>query len=504
MALLNSIASWLMVKRMHQIELFMKYPDEVQAEWFTKLIASGRETEFGSNHGFNDVHTYADFIRNVPVQSYDSLKPYIERTRQGEQHLLWPTEVKWFAKSSGTTNDKSKLIPVTEESLEDCHFRAGKDMITLYCSNYPEHQLFTGKNLALGGSHRTDEIERHETYQGDVSAIVIQNLPMWADMFRAPAVDIALMSEWNEKLQRIAETTKDENVVSLAGVPSWMIVVMRKVMELTGKSSIREVWPNLEIYFHGGVSLAPYQPQLKELLGKDINYLELYNASEGFFGIQDQKDSKDLLLMLDYGIFYEFIPQSDWNSDSPATLQLHEVTTGVPYAMLITTTGGLWRYAIGDTIEFTSRQPYRFRITGRTKSHINVFGEELMEGNAERALVIACEKTGAVISEYTAAAVFLNERKQARHEWAIEFQKEPADLQYFAEVLDNTLKTLNSDYEAKRYCNHILLPLKVHSVKEHTFQQWFRKKGKLGGQFKIPRLSNENKVLNEILALASN
>lgn len=486
---------------MHQIELFMKYPYEVQQEWFNRLIDSGRETEFGEQHGFGDVQSYSDFIRNVPVQTYDTLKPWIERTRQGEQHLLWPTEVKWFARSSGTTNDKSKLIPVTEESLTDCHFRAGKDMITLYCSNYPEHQLFTGKNLALGGSHRTDEFDFHETYQGDVSAIVIQNLPMWADFFRAPNVDIALMSEWNEKLQRIAETTKDENVVSLAGVPSWMIVVMRKVLELTGKKSISEVWPSLEIYFHGGVSLSPYRSQLKELIGKDINYLELYNASEGFFGMQDQKGNSDLLLMLDYGIFYEFIPQDDWLSASPKTLQLEETELHVPYAVVITTTGGLWRYHLGDTIEFTSKVPYRFRITGRTKSFINVFGEELMEGNADKALQITCAKTGAVINEYTASAVFTEDKKQARHEWAIEFITPPADLAYFEEVLDNTLKSLNSDYEAKRYGNHILLPLQVHPVATGVFRQWLRSKGKEGGQFKVPRLSNERKVLNEILAI---
>jgi hypothetical protein len=490
-----------MVKRLHQIELFMKHPHEVQQDCFTNLIESGRETEFGEVHGFGDVNTYEQFIRNLPVQSYDSLKPWIERTRKGEQHLLWPTEVKWFAKSSGTTNDKSKLIPVTQESLEDCHFKAGKDMITLYCSNYPDHQLFTGKNLALGGSHHTDEYDNYESYQGDVSAIVIQNLPLWADLFRAPNVDIALMSEWNEKLLKIAETTKDENVVSLAGVPSWMLVVLRKVMELTGKNLIRDVWPNLEVYFHGGVNLGPYRPQLKELLGKDINYLELYNASEGFFGIQDQKDSNELLLMLDYGIFYEFIPAGEWNNEHPKTLQLHETETGVSYALLISTAGGLWRYSVGDTIEFTSLVPYRFRITGRTKCFINVFGEELMEGNAEKALLTTCEKTGAIINEYTAAPLFTADKKKAQHEWAIEFSKPPADLSYFAEVLDNTLKSLNSDYEAKRYGNHILLPLKIQPVSTGVFHRWLKRKGKEGGQYKIPRLSNERKILDEILAM---
>jgi hypothetical protein len=501
MPILNSIASWLMVKRLHQIDLFRKYPSEVQKECFQNLIESGRETEFGEQHGFNDIQNYQDFIRNVPVQTYDSLKPWIERTRNGEQGILWPTEVKWFAKSSGTTNDKSKLIPVTEESLQDCHYHAGKDMITLYCSNNPDHQLFTGKNLALGGSHSTDEHDFHETYQGDVSAIVIQNLPMWADYFRAPNVDIALMSEWNEKLRSIAEATKDENVVSLAGVPSWMIVVLRKILEMTGKKTIAEVWPNLEVYFHGGVNLNPYRTQLQELLGKQINYLELYNASEGFFGMQDLKEGGELLLMLDYGIFYEFVPQSEWGNENPKTLELHETVVGEPYAILITTTGGLWRYSLGDTIEFTSVIPYRFKITGRTKSFINVFGEELMEGNAEKALQITCEKTGAAINEYTASVVFTSDKKQAYHEWAIEFVNEPNDHAYFAEVLDNTLKSLNSDYEAKRYGNHILLPLKVTKVNAGTFLKWFKHKGKQGGQFKIPRLSNERKVLDEVLAL---
>lgn len=490
-----------MVKRMHQIELFMKYPNEVQEECFEKHILSGQETEFGKLHGFDDVKTYSEFIQRVPIQTYDSLKPWIERTRKGEQHLLWPTEVKWFAKSSGTTSDKSKFIPVTEESLKDCHYKAGKDMITLYCNNYPEHQLFTGKNLALGGSHQTDEFDNYESYQGDVSAIVIQNLPFWADMFRAPNVDIALLSEWNEKLVRIAETTKNENVVSLAGVPSWMIVVLRKVLEVSGKNLIREIWPNLEVYFHGGVNLNPYRPQLNELLGNNMNYLELYNASEGFFGIQDQKSNSDLLLMLDYGIFYEFICAADWNSENPKALQLHEVSLGQQYAMVITTTGGLWRYSIGDTIEFTSLLPYRFRITGRTKSFINVFGEELMEGNADKALQITCEKTNSVINEYTAAPQFAENKSTAHHEWAIEFIKPPSDIAYFAEVLDNTIKALNSDYEAKRYSNHILLPLKITAVQSGVFSQWLKNKGKLGGQHKVPRLSNERKVLDEILSI---
>jgi hypothetical protein len=501
MAILNSIASWLMVKRMHQIELFMKHPHEVQEEWFNQLITSGRETEFGKSYGFEYITNTEQFRKNIPVQSYDSLKPFIERTRKGEHHLLWPAEVKWFAKSSGTTNDKSKLIPVTEESLKECHFKAGKDMITIYCNNYPDHQLFTGKNLALGGSHKTDEFDLYESYQGDVSAIVIQNLPMWADMFRAPNVDIALLSNWDEKLLRIAESTMQENVVSLAGVPSWMIVVLRKVLELSGKKTIREVWPSLEVYFHGGVNLSPYRHQLNEIIGSELHLLELYNASEGFFGMQDRKSVNDLLLMLDYGIYYEFIPQGEWDKENPQTIDLQSVELGKTYAMVITTTGGLWRYNLGDTIQFTSLLPYRFRIAGRTKSCINVFGEELMEDNAMRALEAACNKTNASINEFTAAARFSDDRKTAYHEWIIEFNHAPENIEYFSEILDNTLKSLNSDYEAKRYGNYILQPLRVKTVNTGTFQSWLKSKNKLGGQNKVPRLSNDCNIADEILRI---
>ncbi|HEU4717542.1 MAG TPA: GH3 auxin-responsive promoter family protein, partial [Bacteroidia bacterium] len=469
MPLLNSIASWLMVKRMHQIELFMKYPHEVQGEWFTRLIEAGRETEFGKKFHFEEINTPEEFSARVPLQNYDSLKTYIDRLRRGEQHLLWPTEVKWFAKSSGTTNDKSKFIPVTDESLRDCHFRGGKDMVSIYCSNYPDHQLFTGKNLALGGSHQSDLFEDYESYNGDVSAIIIRNLPLWAEMFRAPSVEIALMSEWTEKLERIAESTLEENVVSLAGVPSWMIVLLRRVLQKSGKKTIREVWPSLEVYFHGGVSFDPYRAQVKEIIGGDLRLMELYNASEGFFGIQDQRDSSDLLLMLDYGIWYEFLPQEEWEKeDSAAAIPLSEVKTGIPYAMVISTTGGLWRYNLGDTIEFTSVQPYRFHITGRTKLFLNAFGEEVMIGNAEKALQIACEKTGSSIVEFSVAPVFMEGKERGAHEWVIEFEKAPENSGYFSELLDNALKSLNSDYEAKRYNSFVLGPPVITPVSSGT------------------------------------
>lgn len=499
MALFNSIASWLMVKRMHQIDLFRKYPHDVQGEWFRKLMLSGRETEFGQQHGMSEIKNMDQFRERVPLHSYDDLKPWIERLRRGEQHLLWPTDVKWFAKSSGTTGDKSKFIPVTEESLHDCHYKGGKDMVSIYCSNYPDHQLFTGKNLALGGSHKTDFYDDYESYHGDVSAIIIQNLPLWAELLRAPQIQIALMSEWEEKLELMARSTMKENVTSLAGVPSWMLVLLRRILEISGKKTIAEIWPNLEVYYHGGVSLTPYRPQFAEILGRDINLLELYNASEGFFGIQDEKNG-DLLLMLDYGIVYEFLPPGEWEKPDGKTVLLPEVQTGIPYALIISTTGGLWRYRVGDTIEFTSLLPYRFKITGRTKHFINVFGEEVMIGNAEKALHTACEKTGAVVGEYTVAPLFMDkDGKQAAHEWLIEFTQPPNDPGYFAEVLDNALKAANSDYEAKRYRNFILQPPVIQSLPCGTFYNWLRDNNKLGGQYKVPRLSNDRKVADAIL-----
>ena len=509
MALINSIASWLMVKRIHQIELFMKYPNQVQEEWFQKLMESGRETEFGKKFGFDSIKNTEQFRREVPMQSYETIKPWIDRLRRGEQFLLWPTEVKWFAKSSGTTSEKSKFIPVTEESLYDSHYKGGKDMISLYCNNYEGHQLFTGKNLALGGSHQTDFFDNYETYNGDVSAIIIQNLPLWAEMFRAPSVEIALMSKWEEKLEKMAQSTMEQNVVSLAGVPSWMIVLLRRILDLSGKKTIQEVWPNLELYFHGGVNFSPYRKQINEIIGRPIHFMELYTASEGFFGIQDQRDSDEMLLMLDYGIYYEFLPASEWDNDSleeagQKTLRLDEVETGKSYAMIISTTGGLWRYNTGDTIEFTNLSPFRFRITGRTKHFINVFGEEVMIANAEAALQTACMKTNAAVSEYTVAPVFMDkDGNKGAHEWLIEFTHEPADLGYFTELLDNALKSNNSDYEAKRYNNYVLQPPLVRKAETGTFYKWLKSKEKLGGQYKVPRLSNERKFIDEISGITN-
>jgi phenylacetate-coenzyme A ligase PaaK-like adenylate-forming protein len=501
MPILNSIASWLMKKRMHQIDLFIKYPIDVQQEWLTGLLRYAADTEFGKKYNFAEIENYEQFKNKVPLQDYETLKPLIERTRRGEQNLLWHSEIKWFAKSSGTT-DKSKFLPVSQESLDGCHYNAGRDMITLHCYNNSETQLFTGKNLALGGSFKEDQFENHNSFHGDVSAIIIQNLPMWADFFRAPEISIALMDEWESKLERMANSMMNENVTSLAGVPSWMLVLLNKILEKRQVKTIHEVWPNLEVYFHGGVSFAPYKDQFVKLFGNDkVNFLQLYNASEGFFGIQDQLKSDELLLMLDYGIFYEFLELREVIAgNTHKVIQLEEVRPGVDYAMIITTNAGLWRYQLGDVINFTSTNPYRFKISGRTKQHINVFGEELMVNNADTAIATACEKTHASVKDYTVAPIFMSDNSGA-HEWLIEFENEPNNFEFFKAVLDETLKKQNSDYEAKRYNNFVLHFPHIQKMPVNSFYNWLKANNKIGGQYKVPRLSNERKILEEILAI---
>ncbi len=491
-----------MRKRMHQIELFMKYPHDVQHEWLRKLIAEAANTEWGKIFRYNEINSLEKFRERVPLQDYDTLKPFIERTRRGEQNILWHSEIRWFAKSSGTTADKSKFIPVSEESLDGCHYNGGRDMVAIHCTNNPETQLFTGKNLALAGSLKTDRFDAYESYHGDLSAIVISNLPLWAEFLRAPSREIALMEEWNAKLDKLAEATMKEDMTSIAGVPSWMMVLLKHILKTTQKKSIKEVWPNLEVFFHGGVNFSPYREQFRELFGSDaVNFLETYNASEGFFGLQDQKSSEELLLMLDYGIFYEFIPLENANEENPKTLSLEETEMGKNYAIVISTTAGLWRYKLGDTIKFTSASPYRFKITGRTKHFINAFGEEVIIDNAENALRIACEKTGAAVKEYTAGPIYMNGSSSGGHEWLIEFDRAPESLDYFAEILDNALKSLNSDYEAKRYNDLTLKKPVLRSLKNGTFYRWLEQKGKLGGQNKVPRLANDRKFIEEVLSV---
>jgi hypothetical protein len=501
MPILTSIINWLNVKRVHQMELFQKYPAEVQQETFQKLINKAEETEWGRRYRFRSINTIRDFQSAIPVQTYEDVKPYVDRLREGENNLLWPGEIKWFAKSSGTTNDKSKFIPVSGESLKDCHFKGGKDALAIYCQNNPETRIFSGKGLTLGGSHKIDNYN-NQSYYGDLSAILIENLPFWTEFIRTPSQEVALLEKFEEKLERIAGESIDENVTSIAGVPSWNLVMLKYLVEFTGKTNILEVWPNLELFIHGGVSFSPYREQFKKLIPSEkMHYLETYNASEGFFAIQDDPYSADMLLMLDYGIFFEFIPVEDLEKLNPEAITISQVETTKNYAIVISTNSGLWRYMIGDTVRFTSVFPHKIVISGRTKHFINVFGEEVIVDNADKALKIACDKTGAEITDYTAAPVFMSDEHQGVHEWLIEFANPPSDLDYFRTLLDHALMSINSDYEAKRYRNLTLDKPIIHAASPGTFYCWFQEKGKLGGQNKVPRLSNERRYLEELLEI---
>ena len=501
MPLLNSVINWLNIKRIYQIELYGKYPNDIQREVFTSLISRASDTEWGRKYGYRDIGSIREFQERVPLQGYEDIKPWVDRLRNGEKDILWPGEVKWFAKSSGTTSDKSKFIPVTADALEDCHFRGGKDVLALYVKNHPETNLIWGKSLTLGGSTSLNNFS-NKSYYGDLSAILIENVPFWTEFIRIPPPEIALIEEFEEKIEKIIDSSINENVTSMAGVPSWYLVMLKRVLEKTGKQNILEVWPNLELFIHGGVNFDPYRDQYRQLIpSTGMNYMETYNASEGFFAIQDNPSMHDMLLMLDIGVFYEFIPMSDWGRANPRVLTLAEVEVEENYAMVISTNGGLWRYIIGDTVKFTSKYPYKIKITGRTKHFINVFGEELIVDNAEQALKIACEHTGAVIQEYTAGPVFMEVGKKGAHEWIVEFEKQPASVEHFATCLDNALKMLNSDYEAKRHKNLTLEMPHLVVAPPGTFYSWMKQRGKIGGQNKIPRLSNDRKYLDELLDL---
>ena len=503
MPLLTSIVTWINTKRIHQIDLFRKYPFDVQQEMLFKLLDKAKNTEWGKKYDYASIQTINDFQQRVPVQTYEEIKPYVNKLREGQNNVLWPSDIKWFAKSSGTTSDKSKFIPVSKEALEECHFRGGKDIMALYTHSNPESTIFSGKGLTIGGSHKIDNFS-NKSYYGDLSAILIENLPFWADFIRTPSQEIALMDKWEEKLERITNHTLQENVTNIAGVPSWVLVLINYMLQKTGKNNLLEIWPNLELFMHGGVSFTPYREQFKKIIpSENMNYLESYNASEGFFAIQDDLQDDSMLLMLDYGIFYEFIPMDEFDEPNPKILTIAEVETNKNYAVVISTNGGLWRYRIGDTVIFTSLYPHKIKISGRTKHFINTFGEELIIDNAEKALKIACEKTGAQISEYTAAPIFMDNDEKGTHEWLIEFETSPSTVDYFASVLDNALKNLNSDYEAKRYKDITLVMPVVKEMKKGAFYNWFNDKGKLGGQNKMPRLSNDRKHVEELLEINS-
>lgn len=500
MSLINSVASWFLRKRFQQIEYFMTHPNEVQEALLMSLISKAKDTELGRKHGFSSIRSYADFAKQVPITTYEEYHPYIERSRKGEDNIFWPTPIKWFAKSSGTTNAKSKFIPVSQESLEYCHYEASKDLLSIYLNNNPESQLFTGKGLRLGGSKEL--YKENGTSFGDLSAILIDNMPFWAEYSSTPKNQISLLSDWEIKMQAIVDDTKNENVTSLMGVPSWMLVLLNNVLETTGKESILEVWPDLEVYFHGGVSFAPYQDQYSNILPKnDFRYYEVYNASEGFFAIQDSNDSKELLLMLDYGIFYEFIPMDTFGTLDQRIIPLSEVEVGKNYAIIITTNAGLWRYQIGDTIRFTNTKPYRIKVSGRTKHFINVFGEELIIENAEDALRMAIEEVPCKIKDYTVAPIFMEGKEKGSHQWVIEFGTPPANLETFTRCLDKKLQEVNSDYEAKRFNDITLSLLNIVVAREGLFYDWLKDQDKLGGQHKIPRLSNSRVFVDKLIRM---
>ena len=490
--------------RLKQIESHVMHADAVQQKQLSRLIDVSKQTEWGKKYDYKSIRNYETFQERIPIQQYDDVKPYVERMLQGEQGLIWPTPEKWFAKSSGTTNDKSKYLPVSKEILWRCHYKGGFDAVALYLGNNPSSNFFGRKGLILGGSHKPVALNQH-AHCGDLSAVLLQQLNPLVNLVRVPPKRIILMDEWESKIKAIVENTWNKDLNSISGVPSWMLVLIKALLERTGKESLTEVWPNLEVFFHGGISFSPYRAQYKALIPSDkMHYVETYNASEGFFGIQSDLNDPSMLLTLDYGIFYEFIPMSEIEREQPTVLPLEAVATGVNYAMVITTCGGLWRYLIGDTIRFTSTNPYKFIITGRTKHFINAFGEELMVDNADKGMARACELTGAKVKEYTAAPQFMLNAAQGKHQWFIEFEKMPSSLSEFARILDSTLQQLNSDYEAKRYRGMSLLPPEIIPAREGVFYEWLKEKGKLGGQHKIPRLSNQRTHIDQLLLLNQN
>ncbi|WP_205677795.1 GH3 auxin-responsive promoter family protein [Brumimicrobium salinarum] len=497
----NTIFGWFIKKRIHQIDLFRKHPIEVQREWFERLIRSGRATVYGEKYNFNEIHNYTDFQEKVPLQDYEDVKIWVERSLKGEEDVLWPGETKWFAKSSGTTSDRSKFIPVTKDSLEDCHYKGGKDLLAIYYSHFPNTKLYRGKHLVVGGTAEQNTL-RPDSYTGDLSSIILKNLPWWVEIKRIPSRETALMSEWEEKIEKLAEETMEEDVSSISGVPSWTLVLLNRILEKKGKKDIREVWPNLELLMHGGVSFKPYEKEFRSIIPHDdMHYIESYNASEGFFGIQDEVGG-DLLLMLDYGIFFEFIPMSKFaGTDSKEIIALKDVELNTNYAIVISTNGGLWRYILGDTVSFSSLDPFRVKVTGRTKHFINVFGEEVIVDNSDQAIRKACELTDATLKDYTACPIYMEEGKQGGHEWIVEFSKDPKDFKLFTQFLDDELRKLNSDYDAKRTNNLTLnFPL-IHKARSGLFDDWLKKKGKLGGQHKVPRLVNNREIFEDIIQL---
>ncbi|MCC8187620.1 MAG: GH3 auxin-responsive promoter family protein [Bacteroides sp.] len=497
----TKIISKIFNSRLKEIDRYATHAGELQQAALARLVRTAKDTEWGKKFDYQSIRNYEDFSNRVPIQGYEEIKPYVERLWAGEQNLLWPSRIRWFAKSSGTTNDKSKFLPVSNDALKDIHYKGGTDAVAIYLRNNPDSHFFSGKGLIMGGS-LAPNLNSHHTQVGDLSAILIKNVSPLVNMIRVPSKEIALMSEWESKIEAIANSTIKSDITSISGVPSWMLVLIKRILEKTGKNSLEEVWPNLEVFFHGGVSFTPYKEQFTQVIRRpDMRYVETYNASEGYFGTQDDPSDPSMLLMIDYGIFYEFIPLEDVEKEHPRIHPLEQIELHKNYAIVISTSCGLWRYMIGDTVRFISRDPYKFVITGRTKHFINAFGEELIVDNAEKGLARACLETGAQVSEYSAAPVFMDQEAKCRHQWLIEFARMPDSIDKFAATLDATLKEVNSDYEAKRWKDIALQPLEVIVARQNLFHDWLKQKGKLGGQHKIPRLSNTREYIEDMLIL---
>jgi hypothetical protein len=503
MKLLSPAISKLARMRLWRIQNWSNHPVASQREVLQHLVTSAQYTEFGKKYGFSKLFTIKAFKEAVPIHEYEDLKPYIERMMNGEVNVLWNEPINWFAKSSGTTSDKSKFIPISEESLQDNHFQGSKDVLSNYYKNFPSSDLLTGKGLVVGGSHQISKVNEEVQY-GDLSAVLMQNSPFWGQWLRTPELSIALLDEWENKIEKLANTTADENVTLIAGVPTWTLLLLKRILEIKEKKTIKEVWPNLELYINGGVSFVPYREQFEKIIGGPINYMEIYNASEGFIAGQERPGDDGMLLFTEHGIFYEFMPVDEYGNKSPRTVGLTEVQIGKNYAPVISTTGGLWRYLIGDTIQFTSLNPYKLKVSGRLKHYMNAFGEEVIVDNSDKAIAIAAAKTNAIVNDYTAAPVYFSDASNGTHEWLIEFEKEPADINEFVYEMDIALKEINSDYEAKRYKDIALrLPI-VHVLDKGVFNHWLKSKNKLGGQHKVPRLSNERTIVEEVMAIQSN
>lgn len=495
--IVNSFMSWYLRKRIPQIRLHHDDPSIIQMETINELLRALKSTEIGRKYDAESINNYDEYKKQIPLHNYEDLKPYIMRMMEGTHHLLWPEPINWFAKSSGTTADQSKFIPVSFDAMEESQFNGSKDILAFYYEQNPEAKIFHGKGLIVGGSHQISSVQEN-IFFGDLSAVMLNNMPFIANMYSSLPKEVALMDNWERKMEKIVSLTKSEDITNISGVPTWTLLIMQRILEDTGKNCISEVWPNLELYIHGGVSFKPYRKQFESLFqNKNINFRETYNASEGFFGVQDLA-GEDMLLMMDYGIFYEFIPMETFHSSNPKVLWIDEIELNVNYALIITTQSGLWRYILGDTILFTSKKPYRIQITGRTKLFINAFGEELMIDNAEKALAEAQKWCDCVIKEYTAAPIYISEKEKGGHEWWIEFIEHPKNMDYFIEVLDSTLQSLNSDYQAKRSGDLAILKPKIIICPPNTFYQWMKDKEKLGGQYKIPRLSNDRKIVDEL------